>query len=363
MNNAMSRKKQGSPAQSNGEQVSGSEQDLVAHFLQEGELTEDEQSEIETEDAADATSEDDLSQDQPDADATAEDNQEHEEQEPVDETDESSEDDDEESDAEEEEQPEEETEKNLSDLEYPAFKKRVDKLTRQKKELETQLDSLSGRLQQLESAGEQGAKPSTANNSNDPIANVKTLGDVQEKMDEAKGVWNWGLKMLEGTEDTFIVATGKDTEEELNREDVRNIVERAQYTLQTVLPEKAQNIQQRAAYDQLAEEHYAWLADQESAEYKESQQILAAFPELGKFPDINLSLGDLVEGRKARVSRSKTKKAAPARKAPKIAPNQPSRSSSPAPINKGKAKTKDAMDAVYAGGGQSKDLENLFKQL
>ena len=358
----MSGKNQGSPNPQNGEQVPETEHDLAMHFLQEGGLTEEEQEN--NEDAASAESETDLSQDQPEATAGEAGDDQEQEQEPSNEDEESEGEGD--SDESQEEETEGEGEQNLSELEYPKFKKRVDTLTRQKKELQTQLDQLNQRLQQVESGQQQADKPAPAKPTSDPFANIKTLEQVQDKMNEAKGVWDWGLKQLEGTEDTFVIDTGEGNEEELSREDVRNIVERAQYTLQTVLPEKAQNIQHRAAYDQVAQEHYAWLADQESAEYKEAQQVLKAFPELQQFPDVNLSMGDLVEGRKARAARTKAakdKKSAPAPKAPKIAPPQPSRSSSPAPIDKGKAASKKAMEAVYAGGGQRGDLETLFKTI
>lgn len=352
----MSKKVVGSPSPQNGEAVPSSEHDLAMHFLQEGGLTDEEQNN--DQDAAGAESETDLSQDQPEEPAgEAGDDQEQEPE--ADQGDESEGDESEE----EGEEGEEGEGENLADLEYPKFKKRVDKLTRQKKELQGQLDALNQRIQQIESGQGKAEQPSPAKKTSDPFASLKTLEEVQAKVSEAQSVWDWGLRMLEGTEDSFVIETGNGEEEELSREDVRNIIERAQYTLQTVLPQKAQYIQQRAAYDQLAQEHYEWLADQESAEYREAQQIMAVFPELAQFPDINLSLGDLIEGRKAREAKMKTKKSSAAPNAPKIAPPQPSRSSSPAPIDKKKVAAKDAMQAVFAGGGQRGDLETLFRNL
>lgn len=343
------RAQQGTPAPQAGESVvSGSESDLARMFLDQGELTEDEMQQ----DDAEADSETVLSQDHSDDSAgEAGDDQDETEADEAD-------GDDAEGDDEGEDEAEDGEGENLADLEYPKFKKRVDKLTRQKKELQGQLDALTNRIQQLEAG--KGETPAPTKKPSDPFANLRTLEEVQEKANEAQAVWDWGLKMLEGTEDTFLVDDGKGGEEELSREDVRNIVQRAQYTLQTVLPRKAQHLQHRAQYDQIAQEHYAWLKDQESAEYKEAQQILQVFPELSQFPDINLSLGDLVEGRKMRVAKSKKQKA-PAPKVPKIAPPQPGRSSSPAPIEKGKVKQKVALDAVYAGGGKQEDLVNFFK--
>lgn len=349
---------QGSPAPQDGETVSGSELDLTKMFLEQGELSDDETKQDEAE--ADSTTV--LSQDQTDEDSADEAGDDQDETEANDEGEGEAEGDDAEGEGEDDD--DEGEGEDAATLEYPKFKKRVDTLTRQKKELQSQLDALNTRLQQLESG--KAEKPAEQpKQQGDPFANLKSLEEVQEKANEAQAVWDWGLKLLEETEDTFVIDDGKGGEEELSREDVRNITQRAQHTLQTVLPRRAQHIQQRDQFDQVAVEHYPWWKDQESVEFKEAQQMLAVFPELAQFPDINLSLGDLVEGRKARVARTKAaqerKGKQPAPKTPKIAPPQPGRSSSPAPIDKGKAKRKGAMDAVYASGGQEKDLVNFFK--
>lgn len=361
-NTAMSKQAiQGSPAPQDGEAVSGNELDLTRMFLEQGEVTEDEKNQ----DEAEADSETVLSQDQTDEDSADEAGDDQDETEANDGETEGESEDEESNDETEGDESDDEGEEgegeNLADLEYPKFKKRVDKLTRQKKELQSQLDALNARMKQLES-GQGDQAQAQPKQSGDPFASLSTMEEVQEKANEAQAVWDWGLKLLEGTEDTFVIDDGNGGEEELSREDVRNITQRAQHTLQTVLPKRAQHIQQRAQFDQVAVEHYPWLNDQESAEYQETQQMLKVFPELAQFPDINLSLGDLVEGRKARVAKAKAKGKKPAApKTPKIAPPQPGRSSSPAPIDKGKAKKKGAMEAVFASGGQQKDLESYFK--
>ena len=355
----MSKKDTGSlaPQASGGD---GSMNDLAMHFLQTEEPAVDQDQNNVDEDNSE--SETDLSQTNTDAEAADEagDGQEIQEQEDIVQGDEG----DQGSEAEDGDGDEAEGEPDASKIEYPAFKKRVDKLTRQKGDLKDEIDELKAKLATLDNAGQAPAeKTAPANKSKDPFDNLRTQEDVQAKATEANEVYEWGLQLLEGTDDSFLVNTGKDSEEELSREDVRNIIQRAQHTLTAVLPKKSQQIQQRAAYDELAQGEYAWLQDQQSKEFQEVQQMRQAFPELERFPDINLSLGDLVEGRKARVARKKTAGKKQALQSPKIAPSQPGRSSSPAPIEKGKVATRDAMDAVNAGGGQQGDLETLFKTL
>jgi hypothetical protein len=343
----------------------GSINDLAMHFLQTEEPAVDQDQNNVDEDNSD--SETDLSQTNTDTETADEagDGQEIQEQDTAaDDDDDQGDEGDQGSEAEEGEGDEADGEPDASKIEYPAFKKRVDKLTRQKGDLKGEIDELKAKLLKLE-AGQQApaAKTAPAPKSKDPFDNLRTQEDVNAKATEANEVYEWGLQLLEGTDDSFVVKTGEDSEEELSREDVRNIIQRAQHTLTSVLPGKSQQIQQRSAYDQLAQEEYTWLKDQQSKEFQEVAQMRQAFPELERFPDINLSLADLVEGRKARVARKKTAGKKQALKSPKIAPSQPGRSSSPAPIEKGKVATRDAMDAVNASGGQQGDLETLFKTL
>jgi hypothetical protein len=105
--------------------------------------------------------------------------------------------------------------------------------------------------------------------------------------------------------------------------------------LEVNIPAQFQKIQARKQFDPLAEQAYPWWKKKESAEYKTAQAILQNFPELAKFPDYKLVVGDFVFGMSARQARS-AKNANQVNKAP-YQPSRPTASPVSQPQNKQKA--------------------------
>jgi hypothetical protein len=80
------------------------------------------------------------------------------------------------------------------------------------------------------------------------------------------------------------------------------------------LPSQLNYIQTRKQFDAEAEKTYPFWKQRSSSEYQYANALIREFPEIQKFPDFKLSIGDMIEGK--RIRESKVKPATAIKKAP-----------------------------------------------
>jgi hypothetical protein len=235
--------------------------------------------------------------------------------------------------ADEEDETDEEPAKDSSKL-PKGVQKRIDKLTAQKKEAEKQLKELSERLGELEANNTPGeTKVVPVGQGLNPYFQLQSEQEIQAEIKNARQVRRWAEENPDGA-----IVTGKDGNEiEYSAEEVRRIKLNAIDALEEQLPAQLNYVANRRQFDAEAEKAYPFLKQRTSPEYQYAAELIRAFPEIQKFPDFKLSIGDMIEGRKLREGKSK--KAAPM---VKKAPANPRAASAPTQVNPKNLASKNA---------------------
>lgn len=238
----------------------------------------------------------------------------------------------EEAEAESEDETEDEPAKDSGKL-PKGVQKRIDKLTAQKKDAEKQLKELNERLEQLESnRTPEETKVVPVGQGLNPFFQLQTEEAVQEEIRNARQARRWAEENPDGA-----IVIGKDGNEiEYSAEEVRKIKLNAIDALEEQLPSQLHYIATRKQFDAEAVKAYPFLKERTSPEYQYAAELIRAFPEIQKFPDFKLSIGDMIEGRKIRESKSKKVSAV------KKAPVNPRSVASPAQVNPKQLASKNA---------------------
>ena len=239
-------------------------------------------------------------------------------------------------------------------LEYPKFKARVDKLTAQKKELEAKLAEATAKAEAAAAtpAAEVVALAPTPAN---PFSNLATLDSVTKELQQAESVLKWCAENSDG-----VVVKGKDgAETEYTSEEVAKIRYNAEKAIRSDLPRQWEYVQQAQHFAVVAETEYPWLKDKSSANYVEAQAALQAFPELLRFAEHRVVIGDLIAGR--RLREAKAAKAKTAVVAPKVAPKIVAKPvAAPRKVAAPEVAKVAAKKYLSQTGGSRKALENYF---
>ena len=179
--------------------------------------------------------------------------------------------------------------------------KRIDKLTARNRDAEAKVKELESKLSELESKLTQRPAPEEAPvkpTPDNPYLHLQSQADVDAAISEAKRVRRW----CEMHPDGGVVKGPDGRETEYSSEEVRSIRLNAVDALEEHLPRQLAYVQQRAAIDPQAEATYSWWKDRTSREYATAQNMLKAFPELRKFPDYKMVVGDYIRGAQIRES-------------------------------------------------------------
>ncbi len=242
-------------------------------------------------------------------------------------------------------------------LEYPQFQKRVNKLTAQKKEAQAKIAELEAQLVEAKARAEQPAPeptpaaPPTAEN---PFLHITNWADLKREEANAESVIEW----CDANADGVVVREG-DSDREYSGKEVRDIRRAAERAVRKHLPAQQEYLRQREHFDQRAADEYRWWADKSTAEYQQAANVLRVFPEIARFPDYKLTLGDFVTGYKARAAKAaqpKTRTAETARKAP---PHLAAPAAQPAAPDPSRARS-DAARTRFSKTGNVDDLAKLI---
>jgi len=105
--------------------------------------------------------------------------------------------------------------------------------------------------------------------------------------------------------------------------------------------------------EQVATKEYPWWKDKASRDRQIAETFLKAFPEIQKFPDYKMVIGDYISGVKARESKAKTSGVI------NKAPSQPRPSSAPTSIPSKDVKTQQAQKRFTASNSRD-DLSTII---
>ena len=250
------------------------------------------------------------------------------------------------------ESPEEVLSEDKNEDESLGFKKRIDKLTRQKKEALEKAEALERELNDAKSKLDQAAseRPVAVASSQDPFADVWDEGKLNDEYSKARNLRRWCEDNSDGCE-----VEGK----EYSAEDVKQIRRRVEDALDLHIPNRARFLQNYKQIKPIAEQLYPWWRDRSSAEYTAAQQVLRQLPQISQMPEYQVLVGDFLEGRKLRLERESAKGKPAA--LPRKAPSQPGRPTA-APMKKDAATAqRDAAKSKFLKSGSVSELAQILK--
>lgn len=244
----------------------------------------------------------------------------------------------------EEESDSEETEETKSDDEETdrglpkGVKKRIDKLSTKRREAEAEVERLKGEMERLTQEANKPARTPIANN---PYSNLNSADEVNREIEQAKQIRRW----CELNPDGAVVRDSKGNETEYSAEDVRSIKIKALDALEDHLPKRLNYLQNFNQFENIVGKEYPWWKDKTSAERRIADAFLQQFPEITKFPDYKMVLGDYIRGVKSREMASKKQSATT-----KEVPPQPKRTATPAYVPPKEAKAQASRNKFAATG-------------
>ena len=224
--------------------------------------------------------------------------------------------------------------------------KRIDKLTAKRKEAEAEIEKLKEEVEALKNVTPTRREPET---SDEPFSNLNTIAEIEAEIAQARSVRNWAEENAEG----FTQTNEKGEEIYYDPAKIRQIKVNAMKALEEGLPKRYQYIQARDQIDQIATKEYPWWKDKTAKERQIAEQFVSAFPNIKKFPDYKMVIGDYIRGVKAR-------EAAMAGQKPIVkAPVQP-RSSGVAPTTKKEEVRSQNAFAKFSKTGRTDDLARVM---
>lgn len=243
----------------------------------------------------------------------------------------------------------EETKSEDNDLDRglpKGVKKRIDKLSAKRREAEAEVERLRSEVDRL---SQEANKPAQTPTQDNPYAHLSTLEEVNREADQAKQIRRWCEMNPDGA-----VVTGKDGNEvEYTAEEVRNIKIKALDAMEDHLPKRMQYLQNFNQMETIATKEYPWWKDKASRDRQIAETFLKAFPEIQKFPDYKMVIGDYISGVKARETKGKSSGVI------NKAPNQPRPSSAPTSIPSKDMKAQQAQKRFSASNSRD-DLSSII---
>ncbi len=225
-------------------------------------------------------------------------------------------------------------------------KKRIDKLALKRREAEEEVKRLREEVERL---SQEAVKPAQIPTATNPFDNLSTLEEVNKEFDQSKQIRRW----CEMNPDGAIVTNANGEEVEYTAEDVRKIKIKAMDAMEEHLPKRAQYLENYKQIEQVAVKEYPWWKDKSTRERQIAEAFLKSFPEIQRFPDYKMVLGDYIRGVKAREAASKGAKQF------SKAPSQPKNNYAPASVSKSDAKA-DIAKQRFIKNGNPDDLTNII---
>ena len=133
----------------------------------------------------------------------------------------------------------------------------------------------------------------------------------------------------------------------------RRIKIKALDALEEHLPKRMQYLQNFNQMEQVATKEYPWWKDKSARERQIAESFIKHFPEIQKFPDYKMVVGDYIRGVNAREAKAKTSGT------PTKAPSQPRPSAAPARVPAKDANSQAAKKRFTVSGNRD-DLSSII---
>lgn len=240
------------------------------------------------------------------------------------------------------------------------LEKRIDRITRKRREAETALEELREEHDRLKGEFESRAPIRLEPTPEDPLADIETADDLESKVSAAKKVRSWALANPDGA----TVTNADGSERYVDRAEMAKFIAQTDALLADHAPARREYLREREAILPEARATYPDLFKPGTQAHQVMVDTLKRVPALKRLPGFEMVIGDALRGMEARMNDAKpkdadAKKSAPApAKAKVIAPAIPKSSPSRPPQSTGKEKGRN-LDRVIAGGGID-DLANYF---
>jgi len=225
-------------------------------------------------------------------------------------------------------------------------KKRIDKLTAKRREAESEVERLKLEVDNLRQEASQ--KPVRNHDPKNPYSNLTSMDLIQKEAEQARQIRRW----CELNPDGATVKDKDGNETDYSAEDVRNIKIKSMDAIEEHLPKQARYLEQVNAMDQIAVKEYPWWKDKAAKERVIAEKFLEAFPEIKRFPDYRVVVGDYLRGIQSREASSRTKTV-------QRAPVQPRPGTTPAQRSERDAKS-DGAKARFMKSTSSDDLADII---
>lgn len=248
-----------------------------------------------------------------------------------------------------------ETEEN-SDEESLGFRKRIDKLTRQKKEALEKAEALERELNDAKTKLEQSSteRPAPIQSAADPFADVWEVSKLNDEWTKARNLKRWCEDNIDGCE-----IEGK----EYSSDEVKQIKRRVEDAIDLHIPNRARFLQNYQQIKPIAEQLYPWWKDRSAAEYTEAQAVLRQLPQIASLPEYQVLVGDFIAGRKLRLAQESAKGKPSATRPMAKAPSQPGRPTA-IPAKKDAAKVGlEAAKSKFTKSGTTTELAQVLKRM
>jgi len=247
-----------------------------------------------------------------------------------------------------------ETEEN-SDEDSLGYRKRIDKLTRQKKEALEKAESLERELNDAKTKLEQtNDRPTSMQSAADPFSDVWEVSKLNDEWSKARNLKRWCEDNIDGCE-----VEGK----EYSSDDVKQIKRRVEDAIDLHIPSRARFLQNYQQIKPIAETLYPWWKDRSAAEYTEAQAVLRQLPQIASLPEYQVLVGDFIAGRKLRLAQESAKGNPSATRPLVKAPSQPGRPTA-IPAKKDAAKVGlDAAKSKFTRSGSTIELAQVLKRM
>ena len=203
-------------------------------------------------------------------------------------------------------QEEEATESENSEFQTKGVQKRIDKLTALRKQAEEQAEKLKKEVEDLRTKVESSKSTEIVVKSDDavPYAHLNSIAEIEAEIAQARSVRRW----CEENSNGVVVDNADGSQTEYTSEDVKRIKLNAMDALEEHIPKRLNYIQTKAKVDSIAYKEYPWLKDKASKERQIAEAFIKAFPQVTRFPDYNMVIGDYIRGVQARERSSTTNK-------------------------------------------------------
>lgn len=225
-------------------------------------------------------------------------------------------------------------------------KKRIDKLVAKRREAEQEVERMRAELQRLEQEAQKPARSAAVRKN--PYANLNTPEAVQAEFERAKQIRRWCEANPEGG--TVKDAQGNETD--YSAEQVRKIKLNALDALEEHLPAQLAYVNNFRQVEQHVSKEYPWWKDKSSKERQIAEAFMQHFPEITRFPDYKMVLGDYIRGVK---SREASKSGAGSQRLP----SQPKMSGVPMSAPNRSVDIKASMKRFASSGGKE-DLQDII---